>query len=358
MSGRALPEYVERGGRQVWRPPYAAMHAEVFGFLLAHDRTAIDLLLQRDLVEPSHGAVDYRAAFDYLVVLFADIGRLACAEPPDSLLGFVREREVGVWCLVADAQRGGRLVWYLPYVFTDSGQTVATGREVYGYAKQLGAFDEDFPARLTEGGDTTVSALAVDPYSRHQSAEVLPMIGVQTLAAVPADGQTGGLAGFLSLFTGDVRITDDVPGGPPPPPSVALTPRGAPPPPPAPAPAPWVRRVLDHIGSRVPFLEESILLEQMVANPTLVFLKQIRDIACSTKACFQAVTEAPFSVYPMSYQELHRDNFTVTVQDWASHPIASELGLPARTPVRPQRVFRAGLDFQSELGYDVWRAPA
>ena len=38
--------------------------------------------------------------------------------------------EVSVWCLVADVNAGGRLGWYLPYVFTDSPQTMATGREV------------------------------------------------------------------------------------------------------------------------------------------------------------------------------------------------------------------------------------
>jgi hypothetical protein len=356
MSQRNLPDYVERGGRQVWKPPYAAKHAEVFGFLLPHDRSAIDLLLQRDLVEPSYGAVDYRAAFDYLIVLVADIGRLACADPPDSLLGFVREREVGVWSLVADARQGGRLVWYLPYVFTDSGQTVATGREVYGYAKQIGTFEDDFPARLAGGGVTTVSALAVNPYGQHRQAAVLPMISVDTLVAVPPSGQTNDLAAFLSLFSGSVSISD-MPSGPAPAPSLAMTPSGAPPPPSAAGPPPWVRRVLDRIRDRAPFLEEAILLEQMVANPTLVFLKQIRDIACSTKACFQAVTEASFSVVPGSYEELHRDNFTVTVEDWASHPIATELGLPARTPIQPQRAFRASLNFQSELGYDVWRAP-
>jgi hypothetical protein len=357
MSRRDLPDYVERGGRQVWKPPYAAQHADVFGFLLPHDRSAIDLLLQRDLVEPSYGAVDYRAAFNYLIVLVADIGRLACAELPDSQLGFVREREVGVWCLVADAHRRGRLVWYLPYVFTDSGQTVATGREVYGYAKQIGSFDDDFPKRLAEGGVTTVSALAVNPYAQHEQAEVRPMIGVNTLAAVPPAGQAKDLAAFLSLFSGAVSISNDVPAGPAPEPSLAVTAPGAPPPPSAAAAPPWIRRVLDRIGDGAPFLEELVLLEQMVANPTLVFLKQIRDIACSTKACFQAVTEAPFSVLPVGYQELRRDNFTITVEDWASHPIATELGLPARTPIQPQRAFRAGLNFQSELGYDVWRAP-
>ena len=79
-----------------------------------------------------------------------NIGRLASGDPHDELRGYLREREVSVWCLVADVAETGptsRLLWYLPYVFTDSGQTVATGREVYGYPKQVGTFDADYPAQ-------------------------------------------------------------------------------------------------------------------------------------------------------------------------------------------------------------------
>jgi hypothetical protein len=173
----------------------------------------------------------------------------------------------------------------------------------------------------------------------------------------PAQEPLGDLAAFTSLFAGAIRVSDDVPSGPPPQPSAVITASDAPAPPSAAPPQPWVRRVLDLIGGGVRLAEEGILIADMVANPTLVFLKQIRDIACSTKACFQAVTEASFTVTPVSYEELDRDNFTVTVEDWASHPMATELGLPAGTPIQPRRAFRAGLNFQSELGYDAWRAP-
>jgi hypothetical protein len=358
LSRRDLPEYVERGGAQVWRPPYSAKHADVFGFMLATDPAAIDRLLQRDLVEPSFGAVDYRAAFEYLIVLVADIGLLSCADPPDSLRGFLPEREVGVWCLGADAQRAGRLVWYLPYVFTDSGQTVATGREVYGYAKQIGIFDDDFPAKLTDGGVTTVKALANNPYDPQQRAAVLPMISVEALQA-PPQGPLGDLAAFTGLFSGAIHVRRDVPSGPPPEPSAAITASDAPAPPSATPPQPWVRRVLDRfIRGGLQLAEEGILIADMVANPTLVFLKQFRDISCSTKACYQAVTEAPLGVEPISYRPLDAADFRITVQDWASHPIASELGLPAGTPIEPVHAFRASLNFQIRLGYEVWRAQA
>ncbi|MGH9223609.1 MAG: hypothetical protein ACRD2W_07430, partial [Acidimicrobiales bacterium] len=142
------------------------------------DRSAIDALLMEALVEPSGGAVDYRCAHDHVMVTFATIERLASGDPTDSKRGYMSEREVAVWCLVADPAAGNRLAWYLPYVFTDSGQTVVTGREVYGYPKQIGIFEDDFLAKLETGGDTFVSALAIDPFHPDEPSVVRPMIAV------------------------------------------------------------------------------------------------------------------------------------------------------------------------------------
>jgi len=153
-----LPDYVDRGGRQVWRPPYMARETEVFGFVVECRREAIDRLLRRDLVEPSGGALDYRCARDRVAILFARIGRLASADHRDTLRGYVSELEVSVWCLAADVLAGGRLVWYLPYVFVDSGQAAASGREVYGYPKQMADFEPRYPERLASPGTTTVKA--------------------------------------------------------------------------------------------------------------------------------------------------------------------------------------------------------
>ena len=48
----------------------------------------------------------------------------------------------------------------IPYVFTDTGQTVATGREVYGYPKQLGKFAADYPGQLVSGLFSQASGLS------------------------------------------------------------------------------------------------------------------------------------------------------------------------------------------------------
>ena len=166
MIPENLPDYVDRGGRQVWRPPYTASGAKLFGFVLEADSAAIDSLLHRDLNEPAGGAVDYRCAHPSVIVVFAAIEQLASGDPLDKQRGYMSELEVSVWCLAADVTAGSRLVWYLPYVFVDSGQAVASGREVYGYPKQIGLFEDDYPDKLENGGTTTVRRRRSSPTGR------------------------------------------------------------------------------------------------------------------------------------------------------------------------------------------------
>ena len=96
----------------------------------------------------------------------------------------------------------------------------------------------------------------------------------------------------------------------------------------------------------------------MVLNPTLVFLKQFRDATCPTKACYQAVVEAPLAVEPVGarFRALDPGDFTITIEDWASHPLAYDFGIPAKTPLTPEYAFRAEFGFDIMLGEEVWRA--
>jgi hypothetical protein len=102
------------------------------------------------------------------------------------------------------------------------------------------------------------------------------------------------------------------------------------------------------------------MIVNMAASPRLVFLKQFRDVSCPTKACYQAVIEAPIDVQPSlldAYAPLDPKMFNLTVSSPASSPIATELGLPAGQPLTPISAFHANFDFQIGLGTEVWRAP-
>jgi hypothetical protein len=360
---QTLPTYVDRGGEQVWRPPGRARDVELYGFVLPARRSAIDVLLQRDLVAPSGGEVDYRCAHDNVIITFGAIGREASGDPIDSQRGYICEREVSVWCLVADVRARGRLLWYLPYIFTDTGQTVATGREIFGYPKQLGLFRGAYTEVLERpaGGRATVRAYAVDPYDPESQVVERDMISVRRKRA-PASrtSSAGSIAEELSLFfDGGLEIDATLPSGPGSSPRVTITAAGAPAPRRPPAVHPKVRGILSALSGAVLGGGDDVMIADLVADPTLVFLKQFRDVACPTKACYQAVIEAPLSVEltGASYRALDPSLFSVTVQSWAGDPIAADLGIDAATPLPPARAFYAAFGFDIELGVEVWRAP-
>lgn len=356
-----LPDYVERGGQQVWRMPASARQVELYGFVIRADKSAIDALLLRDLVLPSGGAVDYRCAHENVVVTFGNIGREASLDPVDKLRGFIREREVSVWCLTADVNATGRLVWYLPYIFTDSEQTIATGRETYGYPKQLGYFDDDYPDALgPKGGVTAVSGLSIDPFGPDEEATVRSMLSI---ARKPGAGKLPAQPTLLDdvqqFFPDGLSVDPSLHSGRGPRTSTAITPADAPPPPYRTPVAPWIKGVLDAMQGKTLTGNPSDLLLDMINNPTLVFLKQFRDASCATKACYQAVIEAPIAFDPAGagYQILDPRLFELTVQSWASDPIAAELGIAAGEPIVPALAFHASFGFDIQLGLEVWRAP-
>ena len=360
MIPENLPDYVDRGGRQVWRPPYTARGVKLFGFVVDANAKAIDGLLERDFNEPAGGAVDYRCAHSSVIVIFAAIDRLASEDPRDECRGYISEREVSVWCLAADVAAGNRLLWYLPYVFVDAGQAVASGREVYGYPKQIGFFEDDYPDKLENGGKTTVCAPAIDQFGVDAKAIPLPMLSADHQPAggpAPADE----FSKLRERFTTGLDINDRAPFGPGPRPSGAITPIGAPPPSRGTVstrPAWAGRRVLDTQLGRGQIESAGALVGEMVENPTLIFLKQFRDVSCPTKACYQAIVEAPLAIHlsKATYTALHKQAFKLTVADWDSHPIASDLGLDPGE-LSPELVFQAGFDFDIQLGLEVWRSP-
>jgi hypothetical protein len=362
MTRSNPPDYVERGGQEVWRPPYTARGANLWGFVVKASAAAVDELLQRDFVGPSRGAVNYRCVHDNVIVAFADIAELASGDPVDSKRGHLREREVSVWCIAADPRARGQLVWYLPYVFADNGLAVASGREVYGYPKQAGRFEAKYPAQLVDGGTATVRALAMRGYGAGNAAESLPMISVKR--------RPGGRAGttqtvshivdeIATWFAGGFATAGPRAAGPGPRQSARILPLGAPlPAPETPAP-PWVKGLLTEIEPTLAALEPLELIVEMAANPTLAFLKQFRDASCATKACYQAVIESRVSMLPGAKLDLlDESRFELTLEDWSSHPLATELlGASGRTKLSPLRAFHAEFGFDVQLGDEIWRAP-
>ncbi len=364
MTISNLPDYVDRESEQVWRPPARATDVELYGFVIPASGAAIDAMLTHDLNLPSGNIVDYRCANPNVIVTFGKISQEASTDPVDKERGYIGESEVSVWCLAADMNAKGRLVWYLPYIFTDSQQTVSTGREIFGYPKQLGYFDADYPTRLGDvGGTTTVSGVAIDPFGPTSGARICKMFsvtrtaGAAVMAAPPSP--LGAVGVFGSLLPGGISVNPGIPSGPGAAPSATITASGSLPPATTQSPTPWIKGFVNTLKALKTMDDSGSLIYDLVHNTTLVFLKQFRDITCPTKACYQAVVEAPitFHLAPVGYQQLDPSFFSVTVQSWASDPIAAQLGIAPNTPIKPTSAFRAELAFEIGLGVEIWRAP-
>jgi hypothetical protein len=356
---RQLPDYVERGGRQVYRPPYIARTADLYGFAVTGNRDKIDDLLDRDLNEPAGGEVQYRCASDTVFFTFADIQELTSVDPPDSGYGFVAENELSVWCLASDLIAGNRLVWYLPYVFTDRGQAIATGREVYGYPKQS--------ATVTMDSKTwSAQAWVIGTHGAAAKASLQPVVTVthetgsptRILPGRPKDLPQKALVD--NLLTTPLGIKGRIAPGGTPKPSATLTGAATPAPPPANPGGAWVRTPVTKVLDINLDFDRVNTMVAMAADPRLVFLKQFRDVECPTKACYQAIVEAGLKVHvdmtdPLAFELLKSDEFTLAIDTYASHPIREELGVEATQSCTA--AFRASLDFTIQTGFEVWRAP-
>jgi Acetoacetate decarboxylase (ADC) len=175
MSESYLPPYTDRPGEQVLEPPYVAhgvrLHLCFVAAAVDRLNALIDNSLNRALQARAPGAPRFGATGQRIIFMFAEIDRMysagtdyvvaAKAQTRQGVAGagaldaarktlegheFVRETELGIWVpisrLIYGQQSPG---FYLPFVFNGTPASVVTGREVYGYPKQLASFDQHDP---------------------------------------------------------------------------------------------------------------------------------------------------------------------------------------------------------------------
>ena len=319
MTGR----YVVRGGEQTFAPPFMQRDTRLRGFFLRAAPAALQATCDRLLNDPAGGAVSYRALGDHVLLAYAPIGSTQATEPPDHDKGFTPETDVAFWMLVgAGEEKHGewkldRLAWLLPYVWVDVPTTMATGREVYGYPKELGWLT--LPASEGDALVFGLETMVLPTFTPETELVRRPMLRVERVggleAAEPEKWSHPGEA---------LRA---------------------------------VREVMGEVS--LGFLEH--LLEMLLrAEVPMVFLKQFRDVVDPTRACYQAIIESPARVVgvPLGWPLLA--DYRVTLHDYASHRVARELGLG--TPeggvlrVTPSLAFEVRFDFLVELGRVVWQA--
>jgi uncharacterized protein with NAD-binding domain and iron-sulfur cluster len=312
------PDYIRRGGDLVMAQPLALSGATMYSFLVDADPVALSRMIDTQLnaVSAASGTI-YKPLCGMAAIVCADITKSFSQTPPDAEKGWMSERDFGVWIPVVAGSgtpwKPDRIGWYLPYVFVDNVAALVTGREVYGFFKQTATLA--MPPKPGAPGLFSIDALVIPKYSPRSQAENLRLM---TITATEQGGAPP------SAWT-DVRTAGE-------------------------AILHEMERMFVRPGNTAGWwdLVKNLFEDLETGNVPLVFLKQFRDVVDPSKACYQAVIEAPSHL-----QKFYGGWFTpphdIAITPCDSHPIVAECGL-AGPSLRSNLGFWCQMDFVMEPG--------
>ena len=307
--------------------PILCEGVSLHSFLIEGDLDSIQALVDDNLNEGREDGVEYVALSAHAMVIFADLPTIRSVNPPYSQQGSIEEREAAVWILTAAVKRcngvliAQRLAWFVPYIFVSDGFALSAGREIFGFPKQWGWFND-----WAERGNPTefsVDTVAIPKYSPTARARRHRILDIKRV-------DRGLLDDFKSLWTNASGAFDFM--------SSLLKGRD------------------DIILPSKTFLD-GLLSDFRNLEVALVFLRQFPDVANGYHAAYRAIIEASAKITGgLPKVEFISDTFELTAENFDTHPIRSDLGL-ASGPIRVKLAFRIKLDFTFENGKEIWRAP-
>lgn len=311
---RDMPEYVINGNLYDALGPAILKDVVMHSFCIHADGRKLQAWLDRTFAEPSNGAIRYEAVGNRIFLGIAELGHVTSEVGAGHPEGFTREIDVTYWIL---ARRKGdgffTLRWIPAYLFVDSGPVLVTGRELWGFPKQLSRFDFS-PQSHVHGGARRfhVDGWVVDPFAVTTQTRWAPIIEVRPAAATPP--------GEKSVFQNLEALAD------------ALAARAA-----------------DAMLDIATDVQGAVAKGEM----TMAFLKQFPDAASPHKACYQAIVEAMATVEHVKGSGLTDDHYEVRITSYDSHPFAKELGLAGEWH-DVGRGFWMDFAFRQNLGENVW----
>jgi hypothetical protein len=311
-----MPAYVDEPSVQTLPGPIAFDGLTMSTFLLDADLTIVNALCDSLIEGPSGGRVRFTPLAPVVVMSFSDFRSAVFVDFPNRGSASERELSFGVPGLYAVYDEGGALVetafaLFMPFLFLDNPVAMLTGRESYGYFKQQGSIG--LPSDPGSAGFTAgvygCQKFGVDAWTEQ------PLLTLERVA--------GPVAGNLGLPWLNPLM----------------------------AAAALVERILIGLGGQAPSI--GVFGNFLLGQLPQIFLKQFRDIAVGTRACYQAIALANYSVTNIASVALE-DRYSITLETLQSTPVAAALGLapPAETGLGVRIV----MDMTLEPGRVLWQA--
>jgi uncharacterized protein with NAD-binding domain and iron-sulfur cluster len=332
LDSRRAPyaAYVERGGESCFRQPLELRGVDLSGYVVDADLDALETLCRRQLDEPAGGRARYVPLVPKVLLVAARIDQATSADEQDRDKGHLPEIDVGFWVPVGvlepEANGEYRLVdlaWFLPYLWVDNPWAMVTGREIYGFPKSLGRFE-------LPGGDGSgrlaVSTLALHPHRAVTSAREALVFELRR--------KDDGAHGIRRMWNEAKDAVGELFGG-------VVRPRDV-----------WNLMRAEHVDA--PDLFGHLFEHLGAGSVPMVFLKQFRDVADPSRACYRRVVTARAEVKPGSVRGagLLRGDYVLHLAALDSHPVARDLGLRVGE-THIDHAFRVEFDFTMQAGREV-----
>lgn len=273
------PPYITRDNEQSFAPPYRQSGCALYAFAMPAARARMQALVDRFLATPSRGRLRPQVYADHLALYFCDFAASQSHDPEDAHRGWLGERECGLWIPLRIDGRSAP-AFFTPAMFVDSGPAMCSGREVLGFPKEIGLLHiPRDPARATT---LTLDALTLGT-TRAQPGRWQPLIELQRLELA------------------------------------------SPPEPWRSAARPWAAMLGLH-GPRA-------LAGLLRGRTDFYNLKQFRDCADPTRACYQQIVRAS-AVLRGRPRLAPAGEYAYRIHPHSSHPFTDLLGLAAQGRVR------------------------
>jgi hypothetical protein len=305
--------------------PFLCLDVRLYGFVFPADLSALRETCDRYLNRPSGGEVEYVPLAPVVIVTFARLGRLRAEDPPYRGVGWAAETEATFWIVAPPRHRPLRPTFFAPYIVVDLPLAIGQGREIFGFPKEIGWFDEPAPGRWrdepADGSHADRFTLDVFGVDRFAEGNELRRRRLLEIGREPRR-RDGLLDRFLDHARAAAHMQTTLLG---------------------------TLRELGH-----DLLDEALPRDGWPPIGTTVLLKQIPDVASSRVASYQAVVEAGIDPVAFRAGGLLDGPYTLDLHDLESHPLGADLGL--RPGARSLLAYWMDFDFRLRAGEEVWTA--
>ncbi len=314
----SLPPYVVNGNVYDCLNTVQLEDVVMHNFCVPADHNKIQAWLDKTFSVPSGGSVRYKALGDKIFLGIAEIGKLYTLNGDQPPKGYTSEIDITIW-LLAQREDDGlfALRWIPAYLFVDSGPALVSGREVWGFPKQLGQFHFS-PQNPDRGAARTFNAdgWVVSPYGPNSPARWAPMFEVRPLPAKTGGEKTGVIASLEAL----------------------------------------AGKVVERLTSNLTTIAGKLQTAIGEGGMTMAMLKEFPDARDPTRACYQGIIEADAKITKLRGSGLTDDAYELRILTYDTHPYLSELGIASDWQAVGQGVWM-DFDFTQNLGQEQWRAP-